>query len=769
VNSRRATRPVRVGPLVIGGPAPIAVQSMTTTTPRDLRGSLAQIAALARAGCELVRLAVPSPADAEALAPLRAEMAARGLAVPLAADVHFRPEIALAAAAHVEKVRINPGNFAPDADAARRLLGALIERLRERGAALRIGVNHGSLPAFIADRAGHGPEAMVRAALLYLRLCRDGGFDQVVVSLKASNPVTMIAANRLLVERLDAEGMDTPIHLGVTEAGLGAEGILRSAVGIGPLLADGIGDTLRVSLAGDPAAEIPVCRAILRAVDDACAQSVPGGATPFRCGAQLVPGGQGGSRPRPRLAAPGPAPDQPAPIVEVALDAGRLAGEEAGAHGASPDPARLDVEAPHAHVPASDARLEPGSIPLRGPESFLLRVRGPLAPPPRSLRARLKSLCVRLGIPWSETAALRVEFDPAAAGPDSPDPLAAQASFPEEIAEAWRHEGITGLSLVVPLEALLTAGVPPAAGAAGHGARGGAWMDRASAWLAWAARRLPAAGGDGSPRPHPRLHWHVELGEGVRHAERERSAEGEASPLEIVALRLARETSEAGLGTPGFSLRGRGLLASGRSLARALARFDPTAPGVLPCMPPEPEVAAVAAGTLLLEHGASGLIVTLPGDLDPRSDPSPAEAESAESAESTESAESAESTDAVDAADAADAARLLALADELLQATRRRLTHAEFIACPGCGRLHFDLPAVVARLKARFGHVAGVKIAVMGCVVNGPGEMADADFGYVGSGSDRVDLYAGREPVSRGLTPEEAEEILAEWIARRRR
>ncbi|MBD3237280.1 MAG: (E)-4-hydroxy-3-methylbut-2-enyl-diphosphate synthase, partial [Candidatus Eisenbacteria bacterium] len=254
--ARRTTRTVRVGDLKIGSVHPIAVQSMTTTTPAERDESLAQIRALRAAGCALVRLAVPSVEAARALGPLREALRREGIDLPLVADVHFLPAAALEAAAHAEKVRINPGNFAPAAEAVRPRLAPLIDRLRERGGALRIGVNHGSLAPYLTEAQGHGPEAMVASALEYVRHCWGLDFRDLVVSLKASNPAVMVAANRLLAERLDAEGYDVPIHLGVTEAGEGAEGELRSAVGIGALLLDGIGDTIRVSLTGDPAAEI---------------------------------------------------------------------------------------------------------------------------------------------------------------------------------------------------------------------------------------------------------------------------------------------------------------------------------------------------------------------------------------------------------------------------------------------------------------------------------------------------------------------------------
>ncbi len=585
---RRTTRPVRIGNVTIGGDGPVVIQSMTTTTPEDLPGSLDQIAALEQAGCQLVRLAVPSIRAAEALAPLRAAMAGRGLSVPLVADVHFNPRAAYEAARHVEKVRINPGNFASSTAEARRRIGPLLDRLRERGAALRIGVNHGSLAPYMSEAFGHGPRGMVASALEYLRICRDAGYEQLVVAIKASNPALMVEANRLLVRRMREELMDYPIHLGVTEAGAGEDGRLRSAAGIGALLLEGIGETIRVSLTGDPVTEIAACREILRAVEEN--GRVPEGPArecrrpPAQAWGRVMIGG-----------------DHP-PIVEEVTDSGT-----------EPDPAY----------------------------------------PAESL----------IGPPAEDGAQRWVEVD-----------------LPSPSWEA-QTEGLRRLSLAVPPAWV------------------GAWPGAVKAEVAALLTRLAER-----DRP-PRLRWHFPGVEG-----------NGLSRLGLVAGDLRHLTESAGFPPPAFSWSGRPLAAAGRRLAEG------ERPLLIPELPSDPWAAAVGAGSLLLDGMVDGLRV---------------------------------------------AAKDRPLAYRLLQATRRRLTRTEFISCPGCGRLAYDLEGAVDRLRRRVGHLPGLKLAVMGCAVNGPGEMADADFGYVGSIEGKVDLYAGRERVERGLTPRQAEDRLVDLLRQR--
>ena len=256
---RRPTCCVRIGDVTIGGNHPIAVQSMTNTDTNDTEACVAQIERIDRAGGKIVRLTAQGRREAENLQRIVARLREEGYRTATVADIHFVPEVASIAARYVEKVRINPGNYRTDHGE----LEALIDQCRERGVALRIGVNHGSLAKRVFDQWGDTPQGMVVSAMEFLRVCRAKAFDQVVVSMKSSNTRVMVAAYRLLVEAMEAEGMNYPIHLGVTEAGNGLEGRIKSAVGIGALLADGIGDTIRVSLTEAPEHEIPVARLLV--------------------------------------------------------------------------------------------------------------------------------------------------------------------------------------------------------------------------------------------------------------------------------------------------------------------------------------------------------------------------------------------------------------------------------------------------------------------------------------------------------------------------
>jgi (E)-4-hydroxy-3-methylbut-2-enyl-diphosphate synthase len=262
---RRLTHEVMVGAVGVGGRHPIRLQSMTTSDTQDIAATVRQSIALAEAGCEIVRITAPNVAAAKCLREIREQFTAAGFSsVPLVADIHFLPSAALEAVEHVEKIRVNPGNYADkkkfsvreysDADYETELqrlhdsFSPLVKRCRELGRAMRIGTNHGSLSDRIMNRYGDSPLGMVESALEFLRIARSHGYDQLMLSMKASNPKVMIQAYRLLVERMNQEDMHYPLHLGVTEAGDGEDGRIKSAIGIGSLLLDGLGDTIRVSL-----------------------------------------------------------------------------------------------------------------------------------------------------------------------------------------------------------------------------------------------------------------------------------------------------------------------------------------------------------------------------------------------------------------------------------------------------------------------------------------------------------------------------------------
>jgi (E)-4-hydroxy-3-methylbut-2-enyl-diphosphate synthase len=281
---RRKTRPVAIGSVIIGGNNPVVVQSMINEDTLDIDGAVAGIRRLHEIGCEIVRVTVPSMAHAKALAEIKQKLIDTYQRVPLVADVHHNGmKIALEVAKHVDKVRINPGLYVfekPKADRTeytpaefteigeqiKEMLEPLVVSLRDQGKAMRIGVNHGSLAERMLFTYGDTPEGMVESALECIRICRSFDFHNLVISMKASRVPVMVAAYRLLAQRMDAEGMDYPIHLGVTEAGDGEYGRIKSTAGIATLLAEGIGDTLRVSLTEAPEKEIPVCYSILQAL-----------------------------------------------------------------------------------------------------------------------------------------------------------------------------------------------------------------------------------------------------------------------------------------------------------------------------------------------------------------------------------------------------------------------------------------------------------------------------------------------------------------------
>ncbi len=279
VYHRRVTREVTIGGVPMGGAQPVRVQTMTTTNTLDVAASVAQCLRVAAAGADYVRLTTQGLREVEALAKIKQQLRAAGCAIPLIADVHFTPNVAMAAAAVADKVRINPGNFGHTQEEAGEQLEKLIAVCRAHDTVLRIGVNHGSLAQRMTERYGDSPQGMLESAMEFLRICRKHDFNEVVVSMKASNTRVMTEAYRLLAKAMDDEKMDYPLHLGVTEAGDGDDGRLKSAVGIGTLLAQGLGDTVRVSLTEAPEHEIPVAKALVQIAPEypyaLCCEKIP--------------------------------------------------------------------------------------------------------------------------------------------------------------------------------------------------------------------------------------------------------------------------------------------------------------------------------------------------------------------------------------------------------------------------------------------------------------------------------------------------------------
>jgi (E)-4-hydroxy-3-methylbut-2-enyl-diphosphate synthase len=653
--ARRPTLEVAVGDVRLGGSQPIRVQSMTTPPPEDVAGTVGQIRRLVEAGCEIVRLTIPTAADAAHLPAIRAALRRERIRVPLVADIHFSPAAALAAVEHVEKVRLNPGNFADSKRFAQReytdreyalelerledKLRPVIRRARELGVAMRIGTNHGSLSDRILNRYGDTPLGMVESALEFVRICEAHGYRSLVLSMKASNPQITLQGYRLLAARMAEEGMAYPFHLGVTEAGDGREGRIKSAIGIGALLEEGIGDTVRVSLTEDPVAEIPVARALVAPFNAVLAR--PDAVAPRRSWSAT-----------------------PAARVSTLYERRRAAVAAWGAVAAGgSEPVRAEVRLPAAGAALPLARLLGAE---RGAELVSLA-----ASTPSELRAAQAS--ARALRERGVAAAIAVDLR------DGGRPVPAR-----DWAEAL--PGFDRFDLVLPPD-------PDAA---------------APAWREWIA----AAGGS-----MPLL---LEL---------ERSA-GEPTSPEVALAAILSACPPPRL--PALALRpadGSGCAAEVRRLAESLAGLDAPPPLVLIELAPEdpyaePLAPAARLGGLLSD--GVGDSVRLEGAHPPR--------------------------------------LLLDAAYDILQGARVRMSRTEFISCPSCGRTLFDLESTTRRIKERTAHLKGVKIAIMGCIVNGPGEMADADFGYVGGAPGKVNLYVGRECVARHVDEGEADARLISLI-----
>ncbi len=581
---RRVTTPVNVGGVVMGGNEPIRVQTMTNTATDDVERSVEQCLRCAEAGAELVRLTAQGVRQAESIGMIRNELRKRGCDVPLVADIHFNRNAAYAAAALTDGVRINPGNFVDPARTFRNLeytdeeYAAELARLREavlpfiklcreHGTAVRLGVNHGSLSDRIMSRYGNTPAGMVESVMEFLRVFVAEDFDQVVISMKASNVVVMVEAVRRLVAAMDSEGMRFPLHLGVTEAGFGEDGRIKSAVGIGALLYDGLGDTIRVSLSEDPECEIPIARHLVACVET-LRRSVDCEAEPYDGFDPIAP-----------------------------------------AHRPVLYPEAWPVKGPVVIATAGVDEITEGTL----PDFYVLT---------DAAAADGKHRCIVPGAQWTPQLPLCYPLFDVRTDRDAiiacPAPL-----------------------VFVAMEA----GSKPCE----------AWMD--------------------TLKSQPR------------------------------AVVLVQCTGGA-----------KSLMQQGN--IHALTRAGVTAPVVL-----HNYYTTVDADALQVAAGADMGSVLLKGL---------AEGVWLE-------------------AYRADRTDLVRYSYAILQAARLRTTTTEFISCPGCGRTLFDLQSTVKQVKQATSHLTHLKIAVMGCIVNGPGEMADADYGYVGAGPGRVSLYKGKTLVEQNI------------------
>lgn len=639
---RRPTRTVMVGNVGVGGDNPIRVQSMTTTLTKDIPATVAQVERLVAVGCEIVRITTPAPADARCLRPIKEALQAKGIVVPIVADIHFSPAAALAAADFADKVRINPGNYtdsrkfavreysdsmyASEVERVEERFTPLVLKCQERGIAMRIGANHGSLSDRIMNRFGDTPEGMVESALEFVRICEKHNYHDLILSMKASNPKVMIAAYRLLAARMLELGMAYPFHLGVTEAGNAEDGRIKSAIGIGSLLEDGIGDTIRVSLTEEPEAEIPVAFAIANHYRDrAGGQSGACGVIPW----DLYHYERRRSR-------------------EVTLGATTLGGKSTVAVFTS-------ISGPLCHDPMAMARIlrwaSPAGKRQPKPETVVVQLQDvDDLDVLRHIAGRLhKWPQANLGIVAQGEWSLLVDALPDVDG---------------IMARTLPGEDITPLACVVrdAGKVLLLEGT-----------------------VSDAAHRAEAI---------DVLLDVVDL----------------ATDLEIpVVLALDAPDEERIHAYRALATRAVGRGKDCPILLHAHVSDDPLLN------------ASIALGSVLCDGIGDAILLT-------------------------------RSEDAT------------SLSFDILQAAGTRLSKTDYVACPSCGRTLFDLQETTERIKQRTSHLVGVRLAIMGCIVNGPGEMADADFGYVGGAPGQVNLYVGKECIEKGIRAEEADDRLIELI-----
>ena len=633
---RRIARVVNIGGVPLGGDYPIRVQSMTTVDTMDTQGSVEQTLRMVAAGCELVRITAPSVKEAQNLLEIKKELRRWGCTVPLIADIHFTPNAAELAARIVEKVRINPGNYADkkrfeEIDYTDASYAAEVERIRERfrplvkicqqyGTAMRIGTNHGSLSDRILSRYGDTPLGMVESALEFLRLCEEEKYYDVVLSMKASNTQVMVQAYRLLVQKLDEEGLQPyPLHLGVTEAGEAEDGRIKSAVGIGTLLEDGLGDTVRVSLTEAPEAEAPVARMLIDRYQDRAARQAPI---------------------RPLL---GPEPLNPFQYF-------RRATHEVANFGGSNVP----------RVVADFSRL-----PQLGYAD--LRAAGHLYSPFLD-----KFQMSDLGADYLFSGEQPVPF-----------------MLPNGLREIVTHT---------------------------------AWVDAGQRPDHFPIMTLDSYLAS-FPKLHPQLNFlMVELDALDAHLLLRLRDERRV----VLVLNSANAHAMPELRRAFFELLNYGVTCP--VLIRRVYPAEPAAQTQLD--------AATDVGGLLIDGLGDGICLC---------------------------------TDLLPAGQAheqwlRELDALNQLSFGILQAARTRMSKTEYISCPSCGRTLFDLQETTAMIRQRTDHLKGIKIGIMGCIVNGPGEMADADYGYVGVGKGKIALYRGQEVIKKAVPEERAVDELIELM-----
>ena len=637
--SRWNTREVAIGDVPMGGRNPIRIQSMTTVDTLDTIGSVEQTIRMVEAGCEYVRITAPSIKEAHNLAEIKKELRRRGYQVPLVADIHFTPNAAEVAARIVEKVRINPGNYADkkkfdqlqyteaaynaELDRIYKKFKPLVKICKEYGTAMRIGTNHGSLSDRIMSHYGDTPEGMVESAMEFIRICEDLNYFDLVISMKSSNPQVMVQAYRMLVEKMVSEGMNYPLHLGVTEAGDGEDGRIKSAVGIGTLLEDGLGDTVRVSLTEEPELEAPVAIALVNRYTKRQQETAAQKAT----GSLL------------------PTPVQPIIQPYVSTETNAFIG-------------------------------------------------GSLVP--------------RVVVDLSHTT-LR---DPA---------ILTEVGYKYDWLLDKYHMGEQSVDFVYLADQLPSFTMPGNLKQLYDYATWCTLTDQTNCHPVYTLREFIAADSRDLQLNLIRISYadlatpmfeSLPIDKTVVFLLETNALHGMADQRRFFA-----NLSEFGLNNPVIIHR-----------QYPAEEFSAT-PGNL--MDPEEPLsklqlyAATDMGALLVDGMGSGIWIDSP---------------------------------------ATPIDKLVSVSFGILQATRSRISKTEYISCPSCGRTLFDLQETTQMIRSRTNHLKGLKIGIMGCIVNGPGEMADADYGYVGAGPGKITLYRGKEVVKRNVPSANALDELIDII-----
>jgi len=647
--ARLKTREIKIGNLLLGAGHPIRVQTMTTTDTMDTLATVEQSIRCIEAGAELVRITAPSKKEAENLLLIRDELRRRGYHTPLVADIHFTPNAAEIAARIVEKVRVNPGNYVDkkkfelieysDADYAEEIerihdrFTPLVKICREYGTAMRIGTNHGSLSDRIMSRYGDTPMGMVESAMEFLRIARSESYHQIVLSMKSSNPQVMVQAYRLLVKTMQDEfGECYPLHLGVTEAGDGEDGRIKSAIGIGTLLQDGIGDTIRVSLTEDPEFEIPVCREIIRqSAVTTVADSI------------AIP-----------------------PVKQLTYSPFEYKRRESFA---------VD-------------RIGGGHVPV---------VIADLSKLQNISHEDLQSVGYRY----------QPETDKWAIGDGAADYI------------------FTGNQLLpFDLPGTLKVIVYPAT-----------WMEAEDK-----SKYVPIFDDAGYRNTEIKAALNFVMFDCYNQEIIDESfLDGIANDPQVVLCLSSQNTH------PYHAVRRMFIELENRGVKN---------PVILTVDSNEEDTDAhlvhyaAEAGALLLDGMGDGICFGMTAH-----------------AYKTAAGDDAFNTSGRNYIQNRTVEGFInSTAFSILQATRTRISKTEYISCPSCGRTLFDLQETTAKIRAVTHHLKGVKIAIMGCIVNGPGEMADADFGYVGSGPGKITLYRGKEVVKRNVPSEVAVEELIQLL-----